>query len=100
MPQDLSAVLREQLPLPGPYVAPRSATERDLAGIWREAFGMDRVGVEDDFNDLGGDSLIATIMFAMIRESFGLAVPMAALAASPTIARLAVRIDDLKRGAA
>jgi len=42
-----------------PYVAPRTALERTVAGVWGQVLGVDRVGLHDNFFDLGGDSLIA-----------------------------------------
>ncbi len=95
VPTDPLLVLRSQLPLPHPYVAPRTPTEQCLAEIWCSALTMDRIGIEDSYVDLGGDSLLATIIFEMIRESFGTLVPMATLATAPTIAALARKIDDL-----
>lgn len=58
---------RARLPEPGTsrpeltsiYVAPRTGTERTLAEIWELVLGVDRVGVRDDFFDLGGDSIMA-----------------------------------------
>ena len=52
-------VLRQDLQLLGPYVAPHTATERKLAEIFCWALSMDQVSVTDDFEELGGDSLIA-----------------------------------------
>jgi acyl carrier protein len=80
---------------PVPYVAPRTETERRLEGIWREVLNMDRVGIEDDFNDLGGDSFLAAIIFGEIEEVFAITIPMATLLVAPTIARLAQPVDAL-----
>jgi acyl carrier protein len=92
---DQSLVRREQLPLPRPYVAPRTRTEEQLAEIWRSALSMDRVGVEDRYSDLGGDSFLATAIFSMIEQEFRISFPMAILAEGPTIAQLAPKIDLL-----
>jgi hypothetical protein len=59
---------------------------------------MDRVGVEDGYFDLGGDSFLATTIFHMIKEDFGVAVPMAILVDAPTIAALAPKIDGFVNG--
>jgi acyl carrier protein len=88
-------VLREHLPLSQPYVAPRSPTEQRLAEIWRKVLSMDAVGIDDDYFDLGGDSLMATVIFAMIDSSFGVALPIGILAEASTIARLAPKVDAL-----
>jgi len=57
--------------------------------------GMDQVGVEDRYLDLGGDSLMAAVIFSQIEEKLGVRLPMAALDSAPTIADLASRIDAL-----
>ena len=95
MARDLFLVPRDQFPLPNPYIAPRTSTERQIVEIWRNALSMDRIGIEDSYNDLGGDSFLATIIFKAIEEKFGVNVPMAILAEAPTIARLALTIDNL-----
>ena len=81
--------------MPRPYVAPRTPTEQRLAEIWRTALSMDRVGVEDSYNDLGGDSFLAAIIFKMIEDTFRVTIPMATLVDAPTIAELAPKIEGL-----
>ena len=93
MTDDGSRVLRRHLALPQPYVAARTATEKRLAEIWCAVLNMDCVGIEDDYSDLGGDSYYATVMFALIEETFGVHLPMARLVAGPTIAALAREIE-------
>jgi Phosphopantetheine attachment site len=93
-------VRREQLPLPCRYVAPRSPTEALLAQIWSTALCMDCVGVDDRYHDLGGDSLLATMIFGQIAESFRVVVPMALLAEAATVAELAPKIDALVQAGA
>jgi len=88
-------VLREQLPMRRPYVAPRTPTEARLAEIWRQVLGMDRVGVDDAYRDLGGDSLLASIIFALISEAFEVTAQMSILIEAPTVAQLADKIDLL-----
>jgi amino acid adenylation domain-containing protein len=69
-----------------PYVAPRTPLEALLAGIWAEVLGLDRVGVDDRFLDLGGDSLLAARVAARVRDALGIGLPPAALLATPTVA--------------
>ncbi|AZL60489.1 SDR family NAD(P)-dependent oxidoreductase [Tabrizicola piscis] len=71
------------------YVAPRTAVERTLAGFWSELLGVAEVGVEDDFFTLGGHSLIAVRLFAMIRRQWKIDFPISVLFEAPTIARCA-----------
>jgi hypothetical protein len=92
-PPDPTLVLREQLPLPRPYVAPRTPTERDLAAIWCEVLTMDRIGIEDAYTDLGGDSFLASLIFTMIQDRFANSLPLSILVTAPTIAELAARLD-------
>ncbi len=99
---DASAPLvirREQLPLlTRPYIEPRTDTERSLAEIWNAALNLDRVGVEDRYLDLGGDSLMAAVIFSRIEAKLGVRLPMMTLDSAPTIADLATKIDALLKG--
>jgi acyl transferase domain-containing protein/thioesterase domain-containing protein len=76
------------------YVAPRTNVERALAGFWAELLGVAEVGVEDDFFTLGGHSLIAVRLFAMIRRQWKIDFPISVLFEAPTIARCAALIAD------
>lgn len=76
------------------YVAPRTAVERTLAGFWAELLGVAEVGVEDDFFTLGGHSLIAVRLFAMIRRQWKIDFPISVLFEAPTIARCAALIAE------
>jgi acyl carrier protein len=77
------------------YVAPRTESEEALAEIVRELLGLDRVGVYDNFFDLGGHSLLATQFLARIRELFEVEVPLRAVFERPTVASLAVTVEEL-----
>ncbi|MEV6869039.1 condensation domain-containing protein, partial [Streptosporangium subroseum] len=80
------------------FVAPRSATEEVLAGVWAEVLGLERVGVTDSFFDLGGHSLIATQVTSRVRVAFGVELALATLFDHPTVAGLAEVIDAAARG--
>ncbi|WP_316522805.1 non-ribosomal peptide synthetase [Kitasatospora brasiliensis] len=57
------------------YVAPRTPVEEQVAAVWSEVLGVERVGVEDGFFELGGDSIRAVALVGALRESgFDLAV--------------------------
>ncbi|MCP4154586.1 MAG: KR domain-containing protein, partial [bacterium] len=79
----------ERPDLPTPYVEPRGETERELADLWRYFFRMDKIGIKDDFFQLGGDSLLAITMLTKIRKSFNVNVPVADFFAGATIEGLA-----------
>jgi acyl carrier protein len=96
MPENGSQVLRHQLMLPQPYITPRDTVEAALAEIWREALHMDRIGVEDDYTDLGGDSYDAAVIFAMIEERLGIHLTLSTLVGAPTVAALACHVARLR----
>ncbi|MEU1103917.1 amino acid adenylation domain-containing protein [Streptomyces tibetensis] len=75
-----------------PYAAPRTATERRLAAVWAEVLGLERVGVDDDFRELGGDSLLVPPLLVAARRA-GLALDLATALRHPTVARLAAALD-------
>jgi acyl carrier protein len=74
------------------YVAPRNETEEQLAKLWGELLGTERVGIHDDFFALGGHSLIAMRLVSRIMETLQTELPLDALFGSPTIAGLAKNI--------
>ena len=76
------------------FVAPRNEVERTLAEFWSDLLGVAEIGVEDDFFALGGHSLIAVRLFAMIRRTWKLDFPISVLFEAPTIARCAQLIVD------
>lgn len=71
------------------YVAPRNDVERTLVGFWQDLLGVAQVGVEDSFFDLGGHSLIAVRLFAMVKKAYRVDFPISILFEAPTIARCA-----------
>jgi aryl carrier-like protein len=74
--------------LPTPYVAPATAGERRLAEIWQVALGIEQVGANDNFFDLGGDSIIGIQLIARANEA-GLQLSPDQLFEHQTIAELA-----------
>ncbi len=76
----------------GDYRAPTTAIEEILAGIYAQVLGVEQVGVDDSFFDLGGDSLSAMRLVAAINSGLDAGLQVHALFDAPTIARLAPRI--------
>ncbi|WP_155764474.1 non-ribosomal peptide synthetase, partial [Mycobacterium colombiense] len=76
------------------YRAPATPTEETLAGIYAQILGLDRVGVDDSFFDLGGDSLSAMRVIAAINSTLNAHLAVRTLFDAPTVARLAPRIGE------
>jgi len=75
------------------FVSPRTEMEAQLAGEWSEVLGLDRVGVHDNFFDLGGHSLTAVQLVSRIQRLVGKPIALLDLFQAPTIAALAERIS-------
>jgi aryl carrier-like protein len=84
---------RAALPAPEPRaaaaVAPRNALEREIAAAWREVLGVSSIGVEDNFFEAGGSSLLLGKLQARLRSALGRDVPFVDLFRHPTIESLA-----------
>ncbi|WP_336111665.1 amino acid adenylation domain-containing protein [Streptomyces sp. PTD9-10] len=76
-----------------PYAPPRTPTEQRLAAVWAEVLGLEQVGVQDDFRDLGGDSLLVPPLLVAARRA-GLALDLPMALRHHTIARLAAALDE------
>ncbi len=74
------------------YRAPANPVEEILAGIYAQVLGVERVGVDDSFFDLGGDSLSAMRVIAAINKSLDAGLAVRVLFEAPTVAQLAPRI--------
>ena len=82
---------------PRPYREP-VGNERDLADMFANVLGLDRVGLDDDFFDLGGDSLGVVELLAAIADRFSVDLPASTILEAPTVAQLALRLSH-RRGA-
>jgi amino acid adenylation domain-containing protein len=80
------------------FVSPRNPVEEVLAAIWGDILGVVGVGINDHFFDLGGHSLLATQVVSRVRKVFGVEVPLRDLFERPSVAALAARIDEIRRG--
>jgi phthiocerol/phenolphthiocerol synthesis type-I polyketide synthase E len=75
------------------FVAPTGTTEETLADAFGELLGMRSVGADDGFFDLGGDSLIAARLVAMIRERLAVEITVRDLFRAPTVRQLARKVE-------
>jgi polyketide synthase 12 len=78
-----------------PYAPPRTGTEMALATIWSEQLGVDRVGLDDPFFELGGSSLIGLSILARIERELGRHLLAGSLFEHPTLRALGALIDGV-----
>ncbi|MEB4212339.1 non-ribosomal peptide synthetase, partial [Mycobacterium sp. 94-17] len=76
------------------YRAPGTAVEEILASIYARILGVERVGIDDSFFDLGGDSLSTMRLVTAINSALDTDLPVRAVFEAPTVARLAPRIAE------
>lgn len=78
------------------YLAPTKPVERALAGIWSSILGVSPIGVNDDFFELGGDSLDVMLILSQVQDVFQVNIPVPMLLKCRTIADMAELIDQLR----
>ncbi|MEM7051547.1 MAG: amino acid adenylation domain-containing protein [Acidobacteriota bacterium] len=91
---------RDALPAPdaaalasADYLAPRDEVEELLADVWSGLIGVDRVGVRDNFFEIGGHSLHATRHMHRLQDLLGIDLPIRALYEAPTVEQMARRVE-------
>ncbi|WP_307793113.1 non-ribosomal peptide synthetase [Amycolatopsis sp. MtRt-6] len=91
---DSGKVDRRALPEPGRLggTAPRNPAEDLVAEVWREALGLDHVGTDDGFVELGGDSIVAMRVAGTLNRRLGTALPAQAVFEHRTVAGLAAAL--------
>jgi len=97
----IGKVNRQALPDPGesrpnldtPFSFPRNPVEELLAQIWAQVLALDRVGIHDNFFDLGGHSLTATRVVSQVIKKFQFEMPLQSLFVAPTVAEMAAVIE-------
>lgn len=78
------------------YVAPRNAIEAELAGVWEDVLAVGRVSINDNFFDLGGDSIKAIQISARIHQ-LGMTLEIKDIMTYPTIKELSIYVKNTKR---
>lgn len=78
-----------------PYVAPSSETECRIAKCYENLLGIEQMGIHDNFFDLGGNSLIGTQLISQLRQYFQVELPITLLFAAPSVAELALVIEEI-----
>src|SRR5205814_454321 len=73
---------------------PKTDAELLLTQIWCEVLGLERLGVDDNFFDLGGHSLMITRILSRLRESLQIDLPMKSIFEAPTISEFAVLVEN------
>ncbi len=84
---------------PAEIIAPRTELEREVAGIWRQVLRVPQLSVSDNFFQIGGQSLLATQVVSRLRKALGIDLPLSVLFESPTVAGLAVAIEQIRHSA-
>jgi acyl carrier protein len=87
------AELQDRPALPNEYVAPTTDVAQRMSAVWSRALGVSRVGVRDNFLELGGDSLLAIQLIALINEELGTQLSVADIYEGLTVEHLAARAE-------
>jgi len=92
LPDPKAFEVQEQI-RPDDIVYPRNKVEETIARIWREALKLNKVGIYDNFFDLGGHSLMAVRILTLIERNLGVRLPLTSFFHSGNIAQLAELVD-------
>jgi acyl carrier protein len=95
----LQALYKENIAATVSYTAPRTEIEKKLAQIWQEMLGVERVGIGENFFDLGGDSVSAMRAVVRMEKELELDLSVSCLFNNPTIELLAVALGEMKASA-
>jgi phthiocerol/phenolphthiocerol synthesis type-I polyketide synthase E len=91
----VEAVMRSERPsLRNAYEAPETRTEETLVGMLQDFFGIGKIGVTDDFFDLGGDSLKAMLLLNKIKKEFLVNITVKELLESQNVRKMAAEIEE------
>jgi phthiocerol/phenolphthiocerol synthesis type-I polyketide synthase E len=78
------------------YVPPQNETQQQIADLWQKFLGIEKIGIHDNFIDLGGNSLLATRLITRLRDMFQVDLTLRVFFEAPTVAGLALVIVQKK----
>lgn len=78
------------------YIAPVSDTQKMIATVWQEVLGIERIGLDDHYSEIGGDSLIAIKIVSRLNELFDVNINVRALFEDQTVAGVSERIEAIR----
>jgi len=78
-----------------PFVAPRNPTEERVAAVWEQVLGIEHVGVDDNFFEIGGDSLLAVQLVGALQATFQVELSVTHLFTEQTVTELSLAIEEL-----
>lgn len=96
----LTATPEPAAPKRADYVAPQTPVEQELATIWEQVLNVRPVGSNDDFLQLGGDSILGTQLMARVEETFSINLHLITLFEAATLSNLATMIEAIQAAAA
>jgi hypothetical protein len=75
------------------YIMPENDIQKKLCLIWEDLLHFDKIGIDDDFFNLGGDSLIGTKLFSRIRDKLDIEMDLSSIFDHPTIRKQSSEIE-------
>lgn len=91
---DYQKPLHQRPQLATPFAPPRSQMEERLAGIWERILGIERIGINDSFFELGGNSLIGVQLVSELKKEFDMDIPLVSLYEGPSISSIGALIES------
>ncbi len=76
------------------YIAPRNRQEAELILLWKKLFGLDKISIDDNFFDLGGNSLLAIKLIAQIKNKTGKSLSIKSFLENPTVQKLSKLLNE------
>ncbi|MHB2147702.1 type I polyketide synthase [Calditrichota bacterium LG25] len=91
---DKEKAMHDRPELPYEFVAPQNELQEEIAAVWRKLLGIQNIGINDNFFDLGGNSLMGTQLISELRAKFQVELPLRALFEDATISGVAKIIEQ------